>query len=97
MIKMPGYLLQPCKSEAAFEAIPQQNNDNLRVDLDACQAALENIGYHEVCNARVLIIMKKELEVTIYPSGKMILKTDSQDSAKRVMDEIYDVILNDQF
>jgi hypothetical protein len=38
----------------------------------------------------VLLILKKEIEVTIYPNGKLILKTDSQEQAHRVMNEIYE-------
>lgn len=90
---MSGYLLRPCKSTAAFEAIPNAENKIIILDLDECQSSLENIGYEEVCNVKVLIIMKKDIEVTIYPNGKLILKSDSEDIAKNAMNEIYTQIL----
>lgn len=90
---MSGYLLRPCKSTAAFEALPNQNGTGAKIDLIECQAALEGLGYEEVCDARVLIIMKKEIEVTIYPDGKLILKTDNKEIAERIMNEIYEQIL----
>jgi hypothetical protein len=90
---MSGYLLRPCKSTAAFEALPNQNSQKAEINLTDCQIALEGLGYEEVCDARILIIMKKEIEVTIYPDGKLILKTDTKEIAERIMNEIYEQIL----
>ena len=89
-----GHLLRPCKSTAAYEALPDAKTGNLKLDLTICHDILGTIGYEEVCNAKVLLILKKEIEVTLYPNGKLILKTDSKNQAQRVMDEIYDLILN---
>ena len=92
---MPRYLLRPCKSTAAFEALPESNSsaEKFRLDLNSCQEILAPLGYEEVCDAKVLLILKKEIEVTIYPDGKLILKTDEKEIAKKVMNEIYDKIL----
>ena len=90
---MSGHLLRPCKSTAAYEALPTEEVGNLKLDLLNCQDKLGTIGYEEVCNAKVLLILKKEIEVTIYPNGKLILKTDSQEQAQRVMNEIYERLL----
>ena len=90
---MVGYLLRPCKSKAAFEAIPQKVGGNLKLDLTTCGKLLEDIGYEDVCDAKVLIIMKKEVEVTIYSSGKLLLRTDSKEQAESAMNEIYGVII----
>ena len=98
MVKLSGYLLRPCKSSAAFEAIPNlssmgKQKQKFKLDLTECRNILETSGYEEVCNAKVLLIMKNEIEVTIYPSGKLIIKTDSKSDAEKVMNEIYDRIL----
>ena len=93
---MSGYLLRPCKSSAAFEAIPNlssRGKQKFELDLTECRNILETSGYEEVCDAKVLLIMKKEIEVTIYPSGKLIIKTDSKTEAEMVMNEVYDKIL----
>jgi ArsR family metal-binding transcriptional regulator len=92
---MSGHLLRPCKSTAAFEAIPKPVSGKINLDLPSCQRTLTSLGYHEVCDAVVMIILKKEIEVTIYPNGKLILKTDSKEQAKQTMDEIYSIILDD--
>jgi hypothetical protein len=93
---MSGYLLRPCKSTAAFEALPEVNSKARKrnLDLNSCQEMLTSLGYEEVCDAKVLLILKKEIEVTIYPDGKLILKTDEKEIAEKVMNEIYNKILN---
>ena len=91
---MTGYLLRPCKSTAAFEALPSTTNEKIKLDLAACQTILESLGYEEICDAKVMIILKKEIEVTIYSDGKLILKTDEESKAKKIMNEIYDKILS---
>ena len=90
---MTAHLLRPCKSTAAFEAILTSGSSQIHLDLIECQKMLESLGYQEVCNAKVLMIVKKEIEVTIYPNGKLILKTDDKETAKAAMEEIYEKIL----
>ena len=93
MIILQAHLLRPCKSTAAFEALPTSDGTQVKLDLIECQKALETIGYSEVCDAKVLMIVEKDIEVTLYPTGKLILKTDEEKIAKAVMEEIYEVIL----
>jgi hypothetical protein len=90
---MSGYLLRPCKSTAAYEALPDAKGGTYKLHLDSCLDILKELGYVEVCNAKVMIILKKDLEVTIYPSGKLIIKTDSKLAAESMMNEIYHRIL----
>jgi hypothetical protein len=63
------------------------------LDLLRCLDALVTTGYEEVCDAKVMVIVKKDVEVTIYPTGKLIIKTDSRAIAEKAMIEIYDKIL----
>ncbi len=93
---MTGYLLRPCKSSAVFEALPQQMGKKFQLDLSNCRKSLEALGYVEVCDAKILLIMEKSIEVTIFPTGKLIIKTDSHDSAEQIMNEIYGAILHEQ-
>lgn len=78
-------VLRPCKTSAAFEAIPQQDVD---VDLDELEARLVDDGWRTVANARVLLVMAKELEATVFPSGKVLIKTTERPEAQRVWDAI---------
>jgi hypothetical protein len=89
-----GYLLRPCKSTAAFEALPDIKGKNFDLDLTKCTELLVGMGYNLVCDAKVMVLVKREIEVTIFPSGKMVLKTDSKSNADDVMKEIYNKILD---
>ena len=89
---MFGYLLRPCKTTAAFEAIPDTSGRTYKLDLTNCTKLLVAVGYRLVCDTKVMVIVEKDVEVSIYPSGKMILKTDSKSDAETVMDEIYHTI-----
>lgn len=80
-------ILRPCKNTAAFEALP--DNGRLRVDLDALERTLVATGWDLVVNAAVMLIVKRDLEVSIYQSGKMLLKTRDPDIAKQVFAELH--------
>jgi hypothetical protein len=75
-------ILRPCKNTAAFEALP--DNGRLSVDLDALERVLLEEGWEPVVNAAVMLIMKKDVEVSIYKSGKMLLKTRDPVVAKEL-------------
>jgi hypothetical protein len=82
---MTFYLLKPCKGSAAYETIPKKN---LKLDMDACTDKLMCGGF-EVINAEVMLIVKDDLELTIYPSGKLLIKTDNKKAAERIAEKIY--------
>lgn len=70
-------LLKPCKTSAAFEAIPRER---LNLDLDRSEEILKNVCTI-VTNAGILLIVNDLCEVSIHKDGRLILKTDSQDLA----------------
>lgn len=74
-------VLRPCKTSAAFEAIPERD---LALDLDALERRLVGDGWRTVANARVLLVVAKDLEATVFPSGKVLIKTTERPTAERV-------------
>jgi hypothetical protein len=90
--KMEGefYLLRPCKTSAAYEAIPKKN---IRIDLGKCSSRLKIHGYKIACDAKVMLVVRNGCEISIHPSGKLIIKTDLEDVAKSVADRIYELIV----
>lgn len=70
-------VLKPCKTSAAFEAIPREH---FSLDLDLCQEILKN-NCTIVAHAGVLLIVNDRCEVSIHRDGRLILKTDSKDLA----------------
>ncbi|MGA2918766.1 hypothetical protein [Methanoregula sp.] len=70
-------LLKPCKTSAAFEAIPRER---FSLDLDRCEEILRPVCTI-VAHAGVLLIVNDRCEVSIHRDGRLILKTDVQDLA----------------
>jgi hypothetical protein len=70
-------VLKPCKTSAAFEAIPRER---FSLDLDRCEEILKNVCTI-VTNAGILLIVNDQCEVSIHKDGRLILKTDSQELA----------------
>ena len=66
-------VLKPCKTSAAFEAIPRER---IQIDLDRCEELLRPVCTI-VANAGVLLIVSDLCEVSIHKDGRLILKTDS--------------------
>ncbi|ACL17243.1 hypothetical protein [Methanosphaerula palustris] len=71
-------VLKPCKTSAAFEAIPR---DRFSLDLDLCEEILK-----EVCtivvHAGIMLIVSDQCEISIHKDGRLILKTDSGEVAR---------------
>lgn len=85
------FILKPCKSTAAYEAIPKRN---MNLKLDDLKPNLKLGGYNEVCDAKVMIIVEKGTEISIYPSGKLLLKTADEKVAQECAEELYRHIRN---
>lgn len=80
-------LLRPCKNTASFEALP--DNGRLQVNLDALERALVDDGWTLVVNAAVMLIVRRDIEVSIYRSGKMLLKTRDPEVALQAFRELH--------
>lgn len=80
-------LLRPCKNTAAFEALP--DSAGLKVDLDLLERTLVAGGWTLVVNAAVMLIVRRDIEVSVYRSGKMLLKTRDPDAALRTFRELH--------
>lgn len=86
---MTYYLLKPCKGHAGYLSTLKTNE---KVDLQSLVSELESQGY-KVTDVKHLLIAKKDVEVTIYPNGKLLVKEDNEAEAVRAVEEIYSVIL----
>ena len=76
--------LQLCSSGGAYEAIPETR---LRVDLLRVKHALES-GGRTVVDARVMLILPGEPEVTITQGGKIVVKTRDSRTAERAFQQL---------
>ena len=85
------YMLRPCEGKSAYEAIPRQH---MSLDLKTCATSLEKDGY-SILDAHVLMIAERDnLETTIYPSGKLLIKTDRKIEANETVENLSRYILS---
>ena len=84
-------IVKPCVTSPGFTCSPERD---VRIDLARARDALQRRGYR-VIDAEVLLIATRDEEVTIYPSGKILIKTSEEPVATRVADEVYTILENE--
>ena len=72
-------LTQPCKG-GSHSYLPEKRKN---LDLHSMVSVLESNGYNIVMDLDLMLIFKKDIEVTLYPSGRIIFKTLENDVADR--------------
>jgi hypothetical protein len=70
--------VQPCKGSSGTEVLPEGKLD---LSMGASARRLREAGM-EVTNARVLLIVRGSPQVTLYPSGRMLVHTDDLERAR---------------
>ncbi len=60
-------------------ATPEQPR---RIDLQSLKPALAEAGFDIVLDARVLLLVRKGAESTVYNTGKVLIKTTDKDQAE---------------
>lgn len=85
---MTYYLLQPCRTTAAFIASLRKAR---RISLDTARRQLEDAGF-AVEDLSVMLIVGTNPELTLYESGKALIKTADEDAARRAIDSVYAVV-----
>ncbi len=86
---MSFYLLKPCRGKAAFEAVPKER---VQPDMEKCINDLNTHGYKVTDAGVMLVAVKKKLQVSIYPSGKLLIQTKSKEDAMDIANEIYAIL-----
>ena len=82
---MTYYLLKPCRTATAFISSLKQAR---RVDLGAAAERLRQSGW-AVTDVKVMLILEGERELTVYESGKILVKTDDERTARTAIDRVY--------
>lgn len=85
---MTYYLLMPCKTTAAFISTLKKPR---RVHLGKARRQLEEAGY-AVEDLSVMLIVNTDPELTLYESGKTLIKTADPDAARKAIDGVYGVL-----
>jgi len=82
------YLLMPCKTTAAFISSLKKPK---RISLKKARQQLESAGYN-VEDLSVMLIVNTDPELTLYESGKTLIKTADAEAARRAIDGVYGVL-----
>lgn len=78
-------LIQPCRTTAALEAIPEADLD---LDINALEPQLERDGWEPRVNAGIMLIVRKQHEATIFRNGRILIKTQDRRVAESVWTEL---------
>ena len=78
-------LLRPCSTSAGFTATPEQQR---RLDMVRLKQDLVAAGYTVVVDARVILIVRKGVESSVYDHGKVLLKTTDRGAAEAAYAEL---------
>src|SRR5438309_197535 len=86
--RMSYYLLKPCRTATAFISTLKKP---WRVDLTEAAERLRSRGWR-VSDVKVMLILEGEPELTLYESGKILVKTDDEKAAREAIDRVYSAI-----
>jgi hypothetical protein len=79
-------LLQPCKTTAAYEAIPERD---LGLDLEAVEQRLHGAGWETLANAGVMLVIRRGADdASVFKSGKLLVKTRDATVARRIWADV---------
>jgi ArsR family metal-binding transcriptional regulator len=86
VIPLEFLAVKPCKYDA-FEAVPK---GKVSLDLDEVERILSDKGYEILSNPRVMLVVKKGVEISIYPRGRLLMHpVTNRDDAERLAKELY--------
>lgn len=79
-------VLRPCKTTAAYEAVPERD---LRLDLGALEPRFHEQGWVTLANAGVMLVLQRGPDdVSLFRSGKLLIKTRDASVAERVWRDV---------
>ncbi len=81
--------IKPCRADA-FEVVPKKK---IVLDLDECGRLLGESGYEIVSNRGVMLVVRKDIEMTLYPHGRILMHpVKTKEEASRIAQELYAAI-----
>ena len=79
--------VKPCKHDA-YEAIPK---GRVNIDIDESERVLSSKGYEILSNPKVMLVVKKGVEISIYPRGRLLMHPVSDRGlAERIAKALYE-------
>jgi len=86
VISLEFLAVKPCKYDA-YEAVPK---GRVSLDMDDVEEILSRNGYEILSNPKVMLVVRKKVEISIYPHGRLLMHpvADRQE-AERLARELY--------
>jgi len=86
VIHLEFLAVKPCRYDA-FEAVPK---GKVSLDLDEVERILSEKGYEILSNPKVMLVVRKRVEISIYPRGRLLMHpVTDRDEAERLAKELY--------
>jgi len=82
------YLLKPCRTSAGFTSTLKKRT---KLNLKDAKMKLEGAGY-KITDVEVMLILEGPGGMTLYESGKILLKTDDKAEAQQLADSVYTLL-----
>ncbi|MBN1677667.1 MAG: hypothetical protein JW880_03935 [Candidatus Thermoplasmatota archaeon] len=81
--------VKPCRPDA-YEAVPK---GRISLDLHDCEKALAGKGYEVLSSPGVMLVLRKGVEITLYPHGRLLLHpVNDREAALKAAKELYDAL-----
>lgn len=90
---MLPYSLKLCGSKGAYET---KTHHRMKIDIDGLEKEMMEAGYKIICNAKVMLIVQKGCETSIFQDGRLLLKTESEEASGRYAEEVYGIIFKQE-
>ena len=80
-------IIRPCSTKAAFEGILKRK---VALNLPEASSKLRDKGYEIIAVTNYVMVVRKDHELTIFPSGRVIVKDiDDLSSAKVFIEKLH--------
>ena len=83
-----GFTMKLCGNKAAYQIVPEGIDS---IDLDLVGALIESSGYQVGIRNRLCWTFSGPCELTLYPSGKLLVKTEDISLAEEVAQQHVEV------
>lgn len=87
-------MVEPCSDSGAYRAEPVEET---RLDLGDLEELLREKDYEIEFSSEVILLVhhpKTDVEVGIYPSGKLLFKTTDEELVDELFDEFSDMVMD---
>ena len=76
-----GFVMELCGNQSSWQIVPDGIGS---INLDSVGSAIESAGYHVEIRSGLCWTFTGPCDLTLYPSGKLLVKTEDKDLAAKI-------------